>query len=134
MNIYIYGDPSFKSNIQKILERGNIKFKINDGAIIDVEYLYKLEELIDQSPEEIFIIDQNKVITEDIYTKLFKFLIPKDGITKKYLDLHGIGDISIRKYDDLLIYIEKRIEGLEKTKPKAEEITSIDEMLECFKE
>ena len=130
MNIYIYGDLSFKMNIHKILDRGNIRFKINDGEIIDVEYLYKLEELIEDNPSEIFIIDQNKVIENDLISKVFKFLIPKDGIQKRFLDHHGIGDISIRTYEDLLIYIEKRLESIEDTKPKAHEITSIDDMLE----
>lgn len=130
LNIYIYGDLSFKMNIHKILDRGNIRFKIDNGEIIDVEYLYKLEELIEENPTQIFIIDQNKVIENDLFSKLFKFLIPKDGITKKFLDHHGIGDISIRTYEDLLIYIEKRLEAIENAKPKAHEITSIEEMLE----
>ena len=130
MNIYIYGELSFRMNIHKILDRGNIRFKIDDGEIIDVEYLHNLEELIEDYPCEIFIIDQNKVIGNDLFSKIFKFLIPKDGIQKKFLDHHGIGDISVRDYDDLLIYIEKRLEAIENAKPKAHEITSIDEMLE----
>lgn len=130
MNIYIYGDLSFKMNIHKILDHGNIRFKINDGEIVDVEYLYSLEELIEENPSEIFIVDQNKVIENDLFSKIFKFLIPKDGIQKKFLDHHGIGDISVRDYDDLLIYIEKRLEAIENAKPKAHEITSIEEMLE----
>ncbi len=130
MNIYIYGDLSFKMHIHKILEHGNIKFKITDGEIIDVEYLYRLEELIEENPNQIFIIDQNKVIENDLFSKIFKFLIPKDGIQKKFLDHHGIGDISVRTYEDIVIYIEKRLESIENSKPKADEITSIDEMLE----
>jgi len=130
LNIYIYGELSFRMNIHKILDRGNIRFKIDDGEIIDVEYLHNLKELIEDYPCEIFIIDQNKVIGNDLFSKIFKFLIPKDGIQKKFLDHHGIGDISVRDYDDLLIYIEKRLEAIENAKPKAHEITSIDEMLE----
>lgn len=130
MNIYIYGELSFKMNIHKILDHGNIRFKIDEGEIVDVEYLYRLEELIEDNPSEIFIIDQNKVIENDLFSKVFKFLVPRDGITKKFLDHHGIGDISIRTYEDLLIYIEKRLEAIENSKPKAHEITSIDEMLE----
>lgn len=130
MNIYIYGGLTFKMEVHKILDHGNIRFKIGDGEIIDVEYLYNLEELIEKDPTQVFIIDQNKVITNDLLSKIFKFLIPKDGITKKYLDHHGIGDISIRTYQDLIILIEKRLEAIENSKPKAHEITSIDDMLE----
>ena len=130
MNIYIYGELSFKMEIHKILDHGNIRFKIEDGEVIDVEYLYDLEELIEEDPTKIFIIDQNKIIEDTLLTKLFKFLIPKDGITQRYLDHHGIGDISIRTYNDLIIHIEKRLESIENSKPKAHEITSIDDMLE----
>jgi len=130
LNIYIYGELSFKMEIHKILDHGNIRFKIEDGEVIDVEYLYDLEELIEEDPTKIFIIDQNKIIEDTLLTKLFKFLIPKDGITQRYLDHHGIGDISIRTYNDLIIHIEKRLESIENSKPKAHEITSIDDMLE----
>lgn len=130
MNIYIYGELSFKMEIHKILDHGNIRFKIGDGEVIDVEYLYNLEDLIEENPTSIFIIDQNKIIEDTFLTKIFKFLIPKDGITQKYLDHHGMGDISIRTYKDLMIHIDKRLESIENSKPKAHEITSIDEMLE----
>ncbi len=130
MNIYIYGELSFKMEIHKILDHGNIRFKIGDGEVIDVEYLYDLEELIEEDPTQIFIIDQNKIIEYTLFTKLFNFLIPKDGITQKYLDHHGIGDVSIRTYQDLMIHIEKRLESVENATPKAHEITSIDDMLE----
>ncbi len=130
MNIYIYGELSFKMEIHKILDHGNIRFKIGDGEVIDVEYLYDLEELIEEDPTQIFIIDQNKIIEDTLSTKIFKFLVPKDGITQKYLDHHGMGDVSIRTYKDLIIHIEKRLESIENAKPKAHEITSIDDMLE----
>ena len=130
MNIYIYGELSFKMEIHKILDHGNIRFKIGDGEVIDVEYLYDLEELIEEDPTQIFIIDQNKIIEDSVTTKLFKFLLPKDGITQKYLDHYGMGDVSIRTYKDLIIHIEKRLEFIENSKPKAHEITSIEDMLE----
>ena len=130
MNIYIYGDESFKNEIHKILDHGNIRFKIDQGEVVNVSSLYSLEELIEDDPAQIFLIDQKKIIEDNILTDLFKFLIPKDAISKTFLDQHGIGDISLRTYTDLLIYIEKRLESIEDMKPKANEITSIDDMLE----
>jgi hypothetical protein len=130
LNIYIYGDKVFKENIHKILDRSNIRFKLEDGSIEDIDYLYELESLIETKPSEIFLIDQNKVIQKDTLSNIFKFLNPKDGIDKSFLDEHGIGDISIRSYDDLAIYIEKRLEAIENAKPKPHEITYIDQMLE----
>jgi len=130
LNIYIYGDVSFRNEIHKILDHGNIRFKIDDGEVVDLFSLYTLEELIEEDPTQIFLIDQKKIIEHNFFTNIFKFLVPKDGISKEFLDEYGIGDISIRTYKDLLVYIEKRLEAIENSKPKAHEITTIDEMLE----
>ena len=130
LNIYIYGDESFKKRIHTILDHGNVKFKI-DGEVKNINNLKQLKSLIKQTPQDIILIDQSKIIVDQFITKkIFKFLIPKDGIEKTYLDKYGIGDISLRNYDDLIIYIEKRLEAIENAKPKAHEITTIDEMLE----
>lgn len=130
MNIYIYGSNVFKGKIHSVLDHGNVRFKIDNGHIVTVSSLVKLKSLIQDEPDQIFLIDQNKVIENDLLTKYLKFLVPKDGIKKEFLDEHGIGDISIRDYSDLIIYIEKRLEAIEAAKPKAHEITTIDEMLE----
>lgn len=131
VNIYIYGDGTFSNEIHKILDHGNIRFKINDGEITEVTNLKYLKELILENPYEIFLIDENKIIEDDFITKYLKFLLPKDGIDKNFLDNNGIGDISTRTYDDLLIYLEKRLEASLK-KPKATEINSVDELLDMF--
>lgn len=130
MNIYIYGGNVFKGKIHSVLDHGNIRFKIDGGHITTVSNLEKMKSLIKEDPDQIFLIDQNKVIDDDFITKYFKFLIPKDGIKKEYLDEHGVGDISIRDYGDVIIYIEKRLEAIENAKPKPHEITSIEQMLE----
>jgi len=130
LNIYIYGGVSFRNEIHKILDHGNIRFKINDGEVVDINSLFTLEELIENDPTQIFLIDQNKIIEDDFISKYLKILLPKDAISKDFLDENGIGDISLRSYRDLLIYIEKRLESIENLKPKANEITSIDDMLE----
>jgi len=130
LNIYVYGDTSFRNEIHKILDHGNIRFKINDGEVVDVSTLFSLEELIEEDASQIFLIDQKKIIDDDVIAKYFKFLVPKDAISKAFLEEHGIGDISLRTYSDLITYIEKRLEHIENIKPKAHEITDIDEMLE----
>lgn len=129
MNIYIYGNELFTGKIHTILDQINIKFKI-DGEVKNIDNIDKLKELIKNDPTDIFLIDQDKIIVENFSTKLLKFLVPKDGIKKTFLDKYGIGDISIRDYDDLGIYINKRLEAIENAKPKAHEITSIDDILE----
>lgn len=131
MNIYIYGGTHFSNEIHKILDHGNIRFKIDDGEVVDVITLQHLKELILEDPYQIFLIDENKIIDEDFISKYLKFLVPKDGIEKSFLDHHGIGDISTRTYKDLLIYIEKRLETAIK-KPKATDINSVDQIFEAF--
>lgn len=131
MNIYIYGSTTFNNQVHKVLDHGNIRFKIEDGEVIDVTNLQYLKELILEDPYQIFLIDENKIIEEDVVSKYFKFLLPKDGIEKSFLDHHGIGDISFRKYSDLIIYIEKRLETALK-KPKATEINSVEDIFDAF--
>lgn len=131
MNIYIYGGTSFTQEIHKVLDHGNIKFKIDDGQILEVGSLEKLKVLIKTEPYEIFLIDQNLIIEDDFVSKYLKFLVPKNGIKKTFLDKYGIGDISFRTYDDLNIYITKRLETAIR-KPKAKEITTIEDMFEAF--
>ena len=131
MNIYIYGSTNFNNAIHKILDRGNIRFKIEDGEITDISTLQELKNLILEDPYQIFLIDENKIIEDDFISKYLKFLVPKDGIEKSFLDHHGIGDVSSRTYNDLIIYIEKRLETALK-KPKASEISSVDEIFDAF--
>lgn len=132
MNIFIYGSAAYKKQIHEVLNHGNMKFKIGDGEIIDVNYLDDIKSLIKEDATHIFLIDQSKVIYDDFMGKYLKFLVPKDGIHKKFLDKYGMGDISLRDPSDLMIYIDKRLEAMEKTRPKAQDITSIDEMMEVF--
>jgi len=133
VNIYIYGNTAFNNEIHKILDRGNIRFKIDEGEVIEVTNLPYLKELIQEDPYQIFIIDENKIIEDNFISKYLKFLIPKDAIDKKFLDQNGIGDISQRTYTDLLIYIEKRLETSVK-KPKATEINSVEDIFEAFED
>jgi len=131
VNIYIYGSTSFNNEIHKVLDHGNIRFKIEDGDVINVTTLQYLKELITEDPYQIFLIDENMIIEDDFISKYVKFLIPKNGIEKRFLDNYGIGDISQRTYSDLLIYIEKRLETAIK-KPKAKERNSVEDIFEAF--
>jgi len=133
VNIYIYGSTTFNNEIHKILDHGNIRFKIEDGDVIDVTTLKYLKDLIIEDPYQIFLIDENKIIEDDFISKYLKFLVPKDGIEKSFLDHHGIGDISQRTYSDLLMYIEKRLETAVK-RPKASDINSMEDIFEAFED
>lgn len=109
MNIYIYGDKSFKQEIHKTLDRANINLKLGSGYIEDVDSLELLKEAIKSSPNDIFLIDNSKIISKDSLNSKIKFLTPKDGIEKEFLEEHGIGDISVDSMDALAKHISKKI-------------------------
>ncbi len=85
MNIFIYGNDSFKGKIHTILGKANIKFKVG-GDIKNIDNIDELEESIKKDPTDIFLIDQNKIVVDSLVTKIFKVLVPKDGIKKTFLD------------------------------------------------
>ncbi|MEA3497706.1 MAG: hypothetical protein U9R16_01480 [Campylobacterota bacterium] len=134
MNIYIYGGETFKKKIHTVLDHGNIKFKIEDGEVIDINNLTELQDSIKEYPDEIFLIDQEKIIENDFITKYLKFLIPKDGIKREFLDENGTGDVNLRTLEELMFYLVKRIESAKKARPKAHDITSIDDMFDLFED
>ncbi len=110
MNIYIYGNSSFKQEIHKILDHANIKFKLGSGYIEYVDSLELLKEAIKNNPEDIYLIDNSKIIDKDSFNAKIKFLKPKDGIEKEFLQEHGIGDLSVDSLDSLVKHINKKIE------------------------
>ena len=131
MNIYIYGNSAFINEIYRVLEHGNMKFKIDDGEIEVIKSLEQLKHKIKSNPYDIYLIDEAKIIYNDFVSKYLKFLLPKDGIKSDFLDKHGVGDISIRDKDSLALYITKRLEAMPK-KPDPKEITTLDEIFDVF--
>lgn len=132
MNIYIYGSEAFKKQTESLLTHSNLLLKMEDGKISLIDELETLKSLIKDNGGEIFLIDQDKVIEDDFVSKYLKFLVPRDGITRHFLDQYGLGDVSLRESSDLVMYIDKRIEAIQKSRPKACDIKSIDEMFDLF--
>lgn len=114
MNIYIYGSKSFKQEIHKTLDHANINLKLGSGYIEDVDSLELLKESIKSSPDDIYLIDNSKIVDKESFiNSKIKFLAPKDGIEKEFLQEHGIGDISVDSMDDLAKHISKKIAEVE---------------------
>lgn len=132
MNIYIYGNINFVDKIEQLIDSSNIKLKIEDGIITRIESLNRLKNSIKEEPTDIFIIDETKIIQDDFMSKYLKFMVPKDGIKQSFLDNYGVGDISIREFDNLIIYISKRLDSMAPKKIDPKDITSIEEMYEAF--
>ncbi|MGM0519314.1 MAG: hypothetical protein ACQERD_06705 [Campylobacterota bacterium] len=106
MNVYIYGNNSFKKDIHDTLEHANLKFKLDSDSVIkDINSLEELKTIIKQSPDDIYLIDDDKIIKKDGISKKLKFLTPKDGIEEEYLLDHGIADLSVDSLKDIPKYI-----------------------------
>ena len=103
MNIYIYGSKEFKRSVNTILLKADIVQKIDN-----INTISRLKKLIKDTPDDIFIIDEEKIIYENFFTKTLKFLNPKDGIEKKFLNKYGVGDICFNSLDGVVSYIKSR--------------------------
>ncbi len=116
MHIYIYGEKSFKKTIHDALEHGNVKFHLDEnGTIEELNSLEALKLAIEDEPDNIYLIDHEKIIDKKSFNSKIKFLTPKDGIEKEFLDEHGIEDIAIDDIKDLPKYIIKKLDALHLT-------------------
>ncbi|RXJ91127.1 hypothetical protein CRV01_02290 [Arcobacter sp. CECT 8983] len=113
MTIYIYGSESFKNEINDILRHSNIKFRLDDkGEVKELKSLDQLKAAIEDNPNNIYLIDDSKIIKKNIFTDKINFFKPKDGIEQEYLLDHGIGDVSVDSIDELSKHIIRRLDSI----------------------
>jgi len=111
LNIYIYGNNSFKKEIHKTLEHSNIKFKLDSNSVIeDIEDLKTLKSKIKINPNDIYLIDDEKIIKKNAFSQKIKFLTPKDGIEEVFLLDNGIADLSVDSLKEIPKYILRKYE------------------------
>lgn len=121
MKIYIYGNQSFKKEIHETLEHSNIKFKLDNNTVIEeISTLEKLKRTIENNPNDIYLIDDEKIIKKNSLNKRIKFLTPKDGIEEEYLLDSGIADLTIDSLKELPKYIIRKYEELKLLEPEIE--------------
>jgi hypothetical protein len=133
LNIYIYGNNSFKKEIHETLEHSNIKFKLDsDTKIEDIMDLELLKSTIEASPNDIYLIDDEKIIKKNALTQKIKFLNPKDGIKEEFLLDNGIADISVDSLKEIPKYILKKYEQQKEIEPNIQNsiIDIVDEAYE----
>jgi len=133
MNIYIYGDKLFIKEISKVLEKQSIIDKLDEiaqtddllGQIIEIRKLRELKDTIEFEPNNIFLIDNKKIIQDDnIIFKTIKFLNPKDGIEKSFLDMHELAiTVELNDVASISQYILDRLDTY-----KLDEITQLEEI------
>ena len=125
MNIYIYGSQSFKKEIHQTLEHANISIKLGDNTLInDIANLKELKEIIKNNPNDIYLIDDTKIIKKNSLNKKLKFLAPKDGIDEEILLDSGIADLSIDSVNEIPRYILKKYEEIKLNEPKEVQINN----------
>jgi hypothetical protein len=113
LNIYIYGSQNFKKDIKDELTRSLIDYKLGENGLIqDVQSLSTLKELIEDNSDDVFLIDDAKIIKENLINSKIKFLKPKDGIEQEYLKQKGIEDFSADSISDVSKYILKKMKDL----------------------
>ena len=111
MNIYIYGNHSFKKEIHETLEHSNIKFKLDTNSIIkEIDDLSELKKTINNNPKDIYLIDDEKIIKKNSLNQKIKFLAPKDGIEEEFLLDSGIADLSVNSLAEIPKYILRKHE------------------------
>lgn len=131
MVIYIYGSDAFKKEIHSVLNHSNIKFRLDEhGEIRDLKTLEELKEAIQDNPQNIYLIDDDKIIKKNAINQKLKFLKPKDGIEQEYLLDNGIGDISVDSIEELSKHIIKRLESLDLENKSSDIQDSIVEIVE----
>ena len=127
MNIFIYGNQNFKNEVHKILLNSKIETILEDVKIEDISNIDILKEKIAINPNDIYLIDEDKIIKKS----RFKFLKQKDGIEEDFLLQYGVNDLSIDSLDEIPNYIIRKYERIaSKEKDKSLEIKNEDLLLD----
>ena len=128
MNIYIYGNHSFKKDIHETLEHSNIKFKMdNDCVIKEINDLSVLKQTIKNNPYDVYLIDDEKIIKKNSLQKKIKFLTPKDAIEEEFLLDSGIADLSVNSLSEIPKYIIRKYED-QKRVNEQEKVSIFDDV------
>jgi len=140
LSINIFGGKKFKNDMNLLMKNSNLSEITNVIKNVD-----NLKEIINEFPNDIFLIDSDKIIQKNIITTKLDFLNSKDSISKEILENHGIDDMCFNSNEALINYIIHKIDQgenndllnnkSEKLKDEIQEInmsevTKIDEISE----
>ena len=104
MIIYVYGNKKFKKEINTLLLQAGVKEKIEDISVLSI-----LKSTIKEYPNNIFLIDHEKIIDNNKLINKINFFKPKDGVDKAFLDQYGVGDICFNSMNGFVQYILSRL-------------------------
>ncbi|MGJ0362700.1 hypothetical protein NG770_01980 [Aliarcobacter cryaerophilus] len=113
--------------MNKILLNSKIETILEDVKIEDISNIDILKENIAKNPDDIYLIDEDKIIKKS----RFKFLKQKDGIEEDFLLQYGVNDLSIDSLEEIPNYIIRKYERISfKEKDKSVEIKNEDLLLD----
>lgn len=134
MNIYIYGNQSFKKEIHETLDHSNIKFKLdNETSIKEINSASELMEIIKNNPKDVYLIDDEKIIKKNSLNQKIKFLKPKDGIEEEFLLDSGIADLTIDSLKEIPKYILKKYDEEKLNRSYENQVESSNDLIEVDK-
>ncbi len=111
MNIFIFGNASFRNDIHKVFEHSNIKFRLgNSDSIQEIKTLIELRTAIKNYPKDIFLIDEAKIFRKNTLNEKIKFLKPRGAIEEEFIKKHGVEELKIDSLEDLPKHIIKKLE------------------------
>lgn len=103
MNIYIYGDDVFKQEVENIINHSNLRLYLDENTHIEeIDSIEALKLLIEQEPEHIYLIDNDKILKPKSLNSKIGFLKPKGAIEEEFLEEHGVLDSKFDSIEELI--------------------------------
>jgi len=114
LNIFIYGKDAFAKEVKSVLVKSNVKYRLDAKAKIEhIKKLETLKEKISNNPDDIYLIEESKIIKKSLLNNKLGFLTPKDAIEEEYLKKYDIANLNISSYKDLAKYVNNKLEDLQ---------------------
>ncbi len=126
MNIYIYGNDSFEKEIYNTLENANIKSKLpKNSKIENIKSLRVFKSIIQSHPNDIYLIDDEKIIKKNSLIKKINFFSSPNNIEEEFLLDNGVADISVDSLKEIPKYILKKYEQQKVIKTNTNEVKEL---------
>lgn len=122
MNIYIYGDNAFKTEVENIINHSNLRLYLDEESKIEeIDSAEAIKLLIEQEPENIYLIDNDKILKPNSLNSKIKFLKPKGAIEQDFLEEHGVLDSKFDSIEDLVKDLKEQFQENAPKEQKSEE-------------
>ncbi len=123
LDIFIYGKDAFAKDVNSVLVKSNVKYKIDAMARVErIASSQELKDKIARSPDDIYLIEESKIIKKGVFNKTLGLFSSKDGIEEEFLKRYDIAKLDVSSYKELASYINNKLEDLQ-----ADEFVKLEE-------